>query len=499
MTGAPRPAIPVAVDAGRAADRWRRHREVDLDDAFLSRLRSVCPTVDVGDQARVDAGRDWWPLAVTWAVDGIVPARPAAIVRPTTPAEVAALLELCARSRVPITAAGGRSGVCGASIPVFGGVALDLRGLAGLVGVDAPSGLVDVRAGTFGDALEDTFRGNHELTLGHHPQSIGLSTVGGWLACRSAGQYSTRYGKVEDMVVGLTVALADGRLIRTGGLAPRAAMGPDLTQLFVGSEGTLGIITEARLRTHPRPPAERRAAYAFPDFIAGLEACRRILRRGATPAVLRLYDAAESARSFDVGQGAALIVLDEGDRALIDAVMVVVGQECQSAARLDDGVVERWLDHRDALPPLESLARAGIIADTIEVAASWSALPGLYRSALVALTAIEGTVAASAHQSHAYSDGGCLYFTFAGQPAAPGEAEAYYLRAWDAVMTATEASGGAISHHHGVGLNRARYLPRAMGPAFDVLAAVKATLDPAGVLNPGKLGLSSSFGPPPWP
>jgi alkyldihydroxyacetonephosphate synthase len=499
VTDAPRPPIPVAIDPGRAAGRSHLHREVDLDDGFLARLGSVCPAVDVSDQARIDAGRDWWPLALTWAVDGIVPARPAAVVRPTTPAEVAALLQLCARSGVPITAAGGRSGVCGASVPVFGGIALDLRGLAGLVGVDAPSGLVDVRAGTFGDVLEDTLGGSHQLTLGHHPQSIRLSTLGGWLACRSAGQYSTRYGKVEDLVVGLTVALADGRLIRTGGLAPRAAMGPDLTQLFVGSEGTLGIITEARLRAHPRPPAERRAAYSFPDFPAGLEACRRILRRGATPAVVRLYDVDESARSFDVDQGAALIVLDEGDPALIDAVMVVVDQECEAAARLDDGVVQRWLDHRDALPPLEPLAQAGIIADTIEVGASWTVLPGLYRNALAALTAIDATMVASAHQSHAYRDGGCLYFTFAGRPAAPGEGEAYYRRAWDAVMTATEAVGGAISHHHGVGLNRGRYLPRSMGPAFDVLAAVKATLDPAGVLNPGKLGLPSPFGAPPWP
>ena len=155
--------------------------------------------------------------------------------------------------------------------------------------------------------------------------------MGGWLACRGAGQYSTRYGKIEDMVVGLEVALADGRLIRTGGTAPRSAPGPDLTQLFVGSEGTLGVITEARLRSIPDPPAERRGAYAFPDFAAGLDACRRILRRGATPAVLRLYDEAESARSFDVEAGATLIVLDEGDPALIDAGMLVVDEECDAA------------------------------------------------------------------------------------------------------------------------------------------------------------------------
>src|SRR6185312_13071338 len=185
------------------------------------------------------------------------------------------------------------SGVCGASVPVFGGVLLDLTGITGIVGVDETSLLVDVRAGTFGDVFEDELRAEHRVTCGHWPQSMALSTVGGWLACRGAGQLSTRYGKIEDMVVGLDVVLADGRRINTGG-APRAAVGPDLNQLFVGSEGTLGIITGARLRLHPAPTHERRRAFSFRSFEDGVDAMRRILQRGATPAVLRLYDPAEA-------------------------------------------------------------------------------------------------------------------------------------------------------------------------------------------------------------
>jgi alkyldihydroxyacetonephosphate synthase len=474
---------------------------VAVDEAVLDRLRDVCAQVDTDAGARRDAGRDWWPLALGWAATGTVPAWPAAVARPSSSNEVAAVLQVCNQSRVPVTAFAGRSGVCGGSVPLFGGVSLDLTGLEGLIRVDAASLLVDVRAGTFGDAFEGTLRSTYGLTLGHWPQSIALSTVGGWLACRSAGQYSTRYGKIEDLVVGLEVALADGRLIRTGGRAPRAACGPDLTQLFVGSEGTLGIITEARLRAHPRPPAERRAAYRFRDFAAGLDACRRILRRGATPAVLRLYDPVESGRSFEVEGGAALIVLDEGDPALIDAVMGIADEEARDADRLDDGLVGQWLQHRNVLPPLEALVKAGIVADTVEVAASWRALPSIYREAVDALTAVEGTLAASAHQSHAYSDGACLYFTFAGRPGTtePAAVESYYRQAWDAITTATNRAGGALSHHHGVGINRSRYMASYLGSGFEVLTAVKSALDPAGILNPGKLGLPSPFGPPPWP
>ena len=498
-----RAEIPVPIDAGGASGirPSRFGREVDVDSAFVERIRSVCSSVEEGRQARFDAGRDWWPLAFAWALEGTVPALPAVVARPATSTEVAAVLEVCTQAGIPVTPAGGRSGVCGGSIPVFGGVALDLTALSGLVAVDPVSGLVDVRAGTFGDELEDNLRNAHGLTLGHWPQSVALSTVGGWVACRGAGQYSTRYGKVEDLVAGLEVALPDGRLIRTGRSAPRAATGPDLTQLFVGSEGTLGVITEARLRARPRPNQERHAAYAFAGFEQGLDACRRILRRGATPAVVRLYDQVESQRSFGLEGAAVLLVLDEGDPTMIDAVMTVVADECGSPTeRLDSGLVARWLEHRNELPPIESLARAGIVADTIEVAGSWTALPRIYQTAVEAVMSLEGTVVASAHQSHAYADGACLYFTFAGRPAGPGvdHAEEYYRRAWDAIMSPTEAAGGAISHHHGIGLNRGRYLAGYLGGAFEVLTAVKAALDPSGILNPGKLGLPSPFGAAPW-
>lgn len=486
-------SLPAPLGAAAAHRPTRFHSEIPIDEKFVGRLTGVCSYVTVDDEARVAAGRDWWPLSVTWAIDGTVPSVPAVVARPTDSQQVAGVLAECNHARVPVTVIAGASGVCGGSIPLFGGLSLDLTALDGIVDVDDASLLVDVRAGTFGEPCEATLQSEYGLTLGHWPQSIALSTVGGWVACRGAGQYSTRYGKIEDMVVGLEAVLADGRTISTGGTAPRAATGPDLGQLFVGSEGTLGVITQVRLRAHPKAIVDRRSCFGFTDFDSGLDACRRILRRGATPAVLRLYDHAESARNFDFADGCVLIVVDEGDPALLHAVADIVGQECESASPLDPALAGQWLEHRNQIPPLESLARAGIVADTVEVSAAWSALPRIYRAALDGLNSLDATIAASAHQSHAYIDGGCLYFTFAGRPPAE-QAELYYRHAFDVVMSATTAAGGALSHHHGIGLNRARYMRDYLGPAFDVLAQVKTALDPNGILNPGKLGLPSPFG-----
>ncbi|HWC37063.1 MAG TPA: FAD-binding oxidoreductase, partial [Acidimicrobiales bacterium] len=485
MAGQAKPVPPIAIDAPTSRVRHRfGDRGVDVDGRLLERLRAVCAKVDVDDESRVDAGRDWWPLAILWATAGTVPARPAVVVRPTDATEVSAVLALCNEAGVPVTPMAGRSGVCGASVPVFGGVSLDLCELRGVVAVDDVSLVVDVRAGTFGVDLEAELRTKHGVTLGHWPQSVDLSTVGGWLACRSAGQYSTRYGKIEDMVVGLDVVLADGTTVHTGGW-PRAATGPDLTQLFVGSEGTLGVITGGRLRAHPVPSEERRLAFGFASFGDGLEACRRTLRRGATPAVLRLYDEVESARNFGADDTCVLIVLDEGDAVLVEATARVVAEECErgDAESLDATLVERWLEHRNDVSALAALARRHIVVDTIEIAARWAALLPIYEDAVARLRSLDGTLAASAHQSHAYGDGACVYFTFAGQGPTPddlGWAEAYYAEAWRVVMEATTAHGGAISHHHGVGLNRARFLAPALGDAFATLVDLKAALDPNG-------------------
>jgi alkyldihydroxyacetonephosphate synthase len=481
--------IEFAVDAARVQPHLTARRVV-VSPAVEQRLRGACAVVTTDAAELAEASRDWWPLAMTWALAGEVGGLASAVARPASVEEVTAVLRIAHDARVPVTAAAGRSGVSGGSVPMHGGIVLDLSELVGIVDVDTTSMVLDVRAGTFGDVLEQELRDAHCVTLGHWPQSIAMSTVGGWLACRSAGQLSNRYGKIEDIVLGLDVVLADGTVVRTGG-APRMAAGPDLNQVFVGSEGTLGVITGARLRVHPAPRATRSAAFGVGSFSDGLDACRRVLQRGATPAVLRLYDEIESRRNFGL-DSCALLVLDEGDAVVVDAMMAVVAEECASFAVLDAALVDRWLTRRNDVSMLAPLIRSGLVVDTFEVAARWRDLPTMTDAVLAAVRSVDGTLACSVHQSHAYTTGACCYFTFGGQPP-PNDRERYYHAVYDAGMGAALAHGAALSHHHGIGLNRARFLPDALGAAFDVFGALKATLDPHGILNPGKLGLPDPF------
>lgn len=494
----PRIPPPAVVHAApeHVRQRWPSPRRVD--EAQLRRIREVCTDVSTDPSALVAAAGDWWHLALRWARRDEVPALPEVVATPQSLDEVAGVVRVCHAARIPLTVAGLRSGVCGGAVPLRGGVALEMHALNGITAVDDVSLLIDVAAGTRGADLENTLRGEHHATLGHWPQSIELSSVGGWLACRAAGQYSTRYGKIEDIVAGLEVVTAGGTVLRTGslrGAGPRAATGPDLTQLFVGSEGTLGVITGARLRVHPVPQEERRASWQFPSFAHGLDAVRRTLRRGATPAVVRLYDAEEGLRNFGRGEP-LLLALDEGDPAIVAATLRVLDEECRDAEPLRTDPVDHWFATRNDVSVLGRVLEMGVVVDTVEVAAAWSQLADLYSDALHGLRGLEGTVAASAHLSHAYSDGACLYFTFAGlggDSEDEGWAEHYYESAWDAVMHATLAHHGSISHHHGIGLLRARFMQQALGEGLNVLQQIKAALDPHGIFNPGKLGLDTDI------
>ncbi len=499
------PTAPIAFAGSAAVASRLRTNHIQVTEQVLERIRSTGAEVHLDAPQLAEASRDWWPLAMTWATNDEVGALAAVITRPIEVTQVAEILRICNEQRIPVTPAAGRSGVVGGSVPLFGGVLLDLCGLSGIRAVDPDSLVVDVLAGTFGDLFEEELQAEHGLTVGHWPQSIALSTVGGWLACRGAGQLSNRYGKIEDIVIGLDVVLADGTTLTTGGHARQSA-GPDLNQLFIGSEGTLGVITGARLRAHRIATSTHRSAWSFPTFEAGADACRRITQRGLAPAALRLYDAAEADRSYSTGDVAVLLVFDEGDAEVVRAADAITGQECTSGevtgTPLDDALVEKWLGHRNDVSSLEALISRGYVVDTMELTVAWSQLDALYVAVRDAIAAVPGVMAASAHLSHSYTDGACLYFTFAGKPLEPTGAatESLYMQCWNEGTTMALRHGGSLSHHHGIGLNRARFMSDAIGAgAMTALGAIKGALDPNGILNPGKLGLVSPFGEPLFP
>lgn len=233
--------------------------------------------------------RDMWPRLLFAVRDGASAQHPPHfVVWPETAREIAAIVRLARERGIPLVPYGGGSGVCGGAVPVSGGITLDLKRMTSLGGVDREEMTVDVEAGINGERFERALQ-HKGYTLGHFPSSIYCSTVGGWLACRAAGQMSTKYGKIEDMVAGLTVVTGRGEVIHTEDLA-RAAAGPNWTQLLVGSEGTLGVITSARLRVHLAPALRVLRGFEFEDATAGVEAIRRVMQRGLKPAVVRLYD-----------------------------------------------------------------------------------------------------------------------------------------------------------------------------------------------------------------
>ena len=442
------------------------------------------------DDSLTQHSRDTWCLSQLRALRGTLTARPACVVHPATTADVAAVLAYANVERVAVVPFGAGSGVCGGVLPNDGAIVIDLRRMNRIVEINGPALTVHVQAGMMGNAFEAALN-EAGYSMGHFPQSIDVSTVGGWVATRAAGQYSTRYGCIEDMVLALEVVLPDGRILRTP-LGPRTATGPDIRQLFLGSEGTLGVVTEITARIFPRPESSISQAFSFASMTAGLEAIRLFMRAGWKPPVVRLYDAVETARLFTTasrGDNALLLLLSEGPATLTAAEMAACTAICTAngGEAVGDEPVRRWLSERNQVPAFETFLQRGLVLDTIEVATTWQHINDLYREVIAALQQVPGTIVASGHSSHSYPQGTNIYFTFVARPDDPAKAETTYLGCWEAAMEATIRSHGTISHHHGIGRLRTRWMPRELGVGVDLLRGIKRVIDPNGIMNPGVL------------
>ena len=428
---------------------------------------------------------------------------PDAVVLPGSEDEVSAILVYCTQQRIAVVPFGGGTSVVGGLDPIRDGfdtvITLDLRRFDALHWLDEISSEAELGAGVTGPQAERLL-GERGFSLGHFPQSFRFASIGGFAATRSSGQDSAGYGRFNDMVRGMRVVSPAGVLDL--GRAPASAAGPDLRELFAGSEGVFGVITRVRVRIHPVPASVRYEAWSFPDFATGADALRAVIQTGTGPTVLRLSDEIETginlATTGSIGEqsitgGCLAITVFEGTadhaqsrhdetRALLLA---------RGGTSLGTGPAKAWEHGRFDAPYLrDALLSAGALCETLETATTWSNLAVLKSAVTEALTtalAESGTAAlVMCHISHVYATGASLYFTVvAGQQ---GDAAEQWNTAKAAAAQAIVTCGGTITHHHAVGADHRPWMTAEIGDlGVQVLRAVKQTLDPAGILNPGKL------------
>jgi alkyldihydroxyacetonephosphate synthase len=466
-----------------------------LREELITRIGDDAVTDDPERLAAYTSDTYWRALAAQAA--GHPLGRPDLIAVPRGEAGVSAALELADEHRVPVVPWGGGSGTQGGSVPVRGGLLLDLSALDRVLEVDERSLTVTAEAGVNGQRLERELN-ERGLMLPHYPASAEWATVGGYIAARGSGVLSTRYGKIEDLVLSLRVVLAGGEVIESVEV-PRHAVGPELAQLFVGSEGTLGAITRATLRLAPLPEERRFATVSLPSIGAGIEAFRRALAAGHRPSVIRMYDdeATRLALSPVVGEqleGVCTVLCFEGEpeAVAVEAARTLASVREQGGRELDPALAETWWERRYEFyyPPHQPELPA--IWGTIDVVAPYSRIEPVYhalRAAVKEPYAHTG-LQLRMHFSHWYPWGTMIYARFVIPDGGDTERGArLHDRVWDDGVQAVFAAGGVINDHHGVGLKLAPYMERQHGAALGAMRRIKAALDPNGIMNPGKLGL----------
>lgn len=489
------------------------------DPVLPQRLRRALTTaagrsnvhVDHDTRVRHSAGRSYLDLLALRS--GELAEAPDAVLTPNGAQEVQRILRACSEFGCAVVPFGGGTSVVGGVAPLRGAfpsvVALSLERFDGLVDIDERVQLARLEAGLTGPMTESLLAARG-LTLGHFPQSFEYATVGGFAATRSAGQASSGFGRFDEMVHGIRLIAPAGELLIEA--APPAATGPSLLQTAVGSEGTLGVITDVTVRVRPRARMRHYAGWSLPSLPAGADALRAMAQSGTLPDVARLSDSDETRASFAMAAGnnaraalrylrlrgqrdPCLLVLGwEGDGAAIGARMrrAVHVLRRNGAIALGTAPGRAWLRSRFDAPYLrDALLDRGVLVETLETAATWTQLLDVrdaVRTALhTSLTAHGAQPLIGCHISHVYAQGASLYFTVLARQE-DGNQRAQWLDAKRAATDALLTAGGVLSHHHAVGRDHAPWLLVVAGVAgTGALRALRASLDPAGILNPGKL------------
>lgn len=443
--------------------------------------------------------RDRAPFATYHVRDALLTATlPSAVVCPHTLDELRKVVRFAREKRIPVIPYGAGSGVLGAALPLNHELMIDLKHFNHILDLNEIDGTVTVQAGMNGGQFEEALN-RQGFTCGHLPQSLYMSTVGGWAACRGAGQNSTRFGKIEDIVIGLQALLPDGETLSVRPVA-RRAVGPSIKDILIGSEGIYGIITELTLRVWRLPEAREGVVLAFPTLANGLNALRQIMQAELRPAVVRLYDLEESQQRTkgisEFAQRPFLAILEfSGSLRLMeterDLALEIV--RFHDGVRTADEPYTHWQAHRfESYSPQWQMS--GHYMDTIEVTGAWSQLQGMYERIREAVCALDKQIHFGTHFSHVYPEGACQYMTLRLPPMPAAQGLKMHQQAWDLAEQICLDMGGSISHHHGVGLLRNVWLRQELGSGLALLQGLKDHLDPDNLFVPGKVGMRARAG-----
>lgn len=450
---------------------------------------------------RMVYGVDYMWVPRLWIDRGLVPPLPDFVVLPGTPQEASAIVKLANVYRIPIIPWGGGSGSQGGIMPVYGGITLDMKRLNKILEINEKSYTVAAQAGINSYELESSLN-RAGYTLPHIPASLHSATLGGSIACRGSGVLSTKYGKIEDIVLSLQVVLPNGDIIRTLPL-PNHAAGPGILQLFVGAEGSYGIITEATLRIEKLSEERRFKTFLFDGLSSGIEAGKRIMLGRLQPSVIRLYDEAETRKrikkilGLSLKKGSYMVLGYDGQREIIDLQERLAAGICKElgSEELDPELAWEWWNHRyNFYYPPHCLDFPWMFG-TMDTLCTFDRIENLYWTKKKTLEEryADWNLEYIAHLSHWYPWGVMLYDRFIIQdpPVDVEEALALHNEIWNLAVRTSIACGGVLNEHHGVGLKLARLVREQYGPAFQVLRGLKEALDPNNIMNPGKMG----FGP----
>jgi alkyldihydroxyacetonephosphate synthase len=453
--------------------------------------------VSTRESDRLIYATDWSWMLQMWLDRGMEPTMPDVIVYPGSAEDVAGILKIAGRYRLPVVPWGGGSGSQGGAGPVFGGILLDTKRMNRIIQINETSLTVTAQAGIIGTQLEWALN-ERGLTLPHYPASANCATLGGYLAPRGSGVISTKYGKAEDLVLSMEVVLPDGTIIRTPQV-PNHASGPDFMGLWVGAEGTLGIITEATMQIEHLPACRLLRGLLFKDLSKALEAGRRIMTQRLNPLVIRLYDEPSTRKTvkrvlnLDL-EGAYMVLGFDGWPEIAAAQEKRALDICFELGAQDLGREpgEEWWHHRyDFYYPPLSLHLPQMYGTT-ETVTTFDHIERLYyaKRAVIEENYAAWEVNYIGHFSHWFPWGVMLYdrFVINQPPQDAREALALHNEIWLRAVRTSLAHGGMLNEHHGIGFKLGHLMPEQYGPAWPLLQAIKDTLDPQGIMNPGKLG-----------